>query len=219
MARGLTLILVVAAIFSSYMPKMEGADSDPLQDYCIADFNQPVHVTGYACKPASEVTVEDFIHDGLAQRASTYNINNATATLAFVERFPALNSLGLSMARLDLDVGGIIPPHTHPRGSEIIFVIQGSLYAGFIDTHNKLFARVINPGEVMIFPRGLIHFQLNVGSSPAFAIVSLNAQEPGLQFIANSMFGSLGLKLDVLEKTFLIPTHEALHLHTIFTKM
>ncbi|MCO5568156.1 hypothetical protein L7F22_021853 [Adiantum nelumboides] len=226
MASGFAPFPIAIAVLGAYFcmhaaikGAVEAADGDPLQDFCIADYEQPVHVTGYACKPAGEVTVEDFIHRGLAQRASTANVNNATATLAFVEKFPALNSLGLSMARLDLDVGGIIPPHTHPRGSEIIFVIEGSLYAGFIDTSNKLFARVIYPGEVMLFPRGLIHFQLNVGSSPACAVVALNGQEPGLQFIANSMFGSVGLKLDVLQKAFLISSTEAAHLQSVFTKI
>lgn len=218
MAVSCFVAFLALAIAFSHLPLLPlASDQDPLQDFCVADFVQPLHVTGYACKNPALVNASDFVYHGLSQRGNTSNYNNAAATLCFVEHFAGLNSLGLSMARLDLELGGIIPPHIHPRGSEIIFVIQGSLYAGFVDTKNRLFAQVINAGDVMLFPRGLIHFQLNVGKVPAFAIVALNGQEPGLQFIANSMFGSY-IKPEVLEKTFSLSGNVVETLQSFFSK-
>ena len=50
-------------------------------------------------------------------------------------------------------------PHFHPRATEIAYVLEGRVYSGFVDTNNEVFAAVIEKGEVMVFPRGLVHFR------------------------------------------------------------
>lgn len=45
-------------------------------------------------------------------------------------------------------------------------------------------------GDVFVFPEGLVHYQRNVDNREAFAIVSLNSQNPGVITIADAVFGS-----------------------------
>jgi quercetin dioxygenase-like cupin family protein len=40
-----------------------------------------------------------------------------------VEEFPALNTQGVSHLRLDFDIGGVLPLHTHPLAAETRFVL------------------------------------------------------------------------------------------------
>lgn len=45
-------------------------------------------------------------------------------------------------------------------------------------------------GDVFVFPEGLIHFQFNLGRTPAVAIAALSSQNAGVITIANTIFGS-----------------------------
>ncbi|KAJ7513412.1 hypothetical protein O6H91_24G006200 [Diphasiastrum complanatum] len=198
------LLVFPALLLVQFAPlNVNAADADPLQDFCVADLTKDLYLNGYPCKTPAAVTTDDFVFDGLTAPPQTNNSVGASAILADVDTFAGLNSLGLSFAKLAFAKGGIIQPHTHPRASEIIYVVKGTLYAGFVTADNKLFAKVISKGEVMIFPRGLIHFQLNVGDAPAQAVVALNSQSPGFQTISSALFGS-NIKDEVLQKSFLI---------------
>ncbi|EFJ33676.1 hypothetical protein SELMODRAFT_227520 [Selaginella moellendorffii] len=208
----LQLLVIAAPIFQV----ITASDPDPLQDFCVADLTKDLTLNGYPCKRAANTTTEDFIFSGLRNSGNTSVPTGAAAVFGFVQDYPGLNTLGLGIARLDWAPGGLIPPHTHPRGSEIIYVVKGSLYAGFVTTQNQLFARVISKGDVMIFPRGLIHWQLNVGNTTAMAIVTLDSQSPGFQLIANSMFGSDILD-EVLVKTFFIDENAVRQLKATFS--
>lgn len=115
--------------------------------------------------------------------------------------FPGLNTLGMSFVRADFDVGGVNVPHFHPRATETAFVLEGKIYSGFVDTNNRVYAKVIEKGEVMVFPRGLLHFQMNVGDTAASILGSFNSQNPGLQKIPSAIFGS-GIEEKLLEKAF-----------------
>ncbi|KAK8351486.1 hypothetical protein V6Z12_A05G035500 [Gossypium hirsutum] len=92
-------------------------------DFCVGDLNGPVGPAGYSCKKT--VTVNDFVYSGLAATGNTSNLIKAAVTPAFSAQFPGVNGLGISIARLDLSVGGVIPMHTHPGASEVLVVIQG----------------------------------------------------------------------------------------------
>ena len=68
---------------------------------------------------------------------------------------------------------------------------------------NKLFTKILNPGDVFVFPEGLLHFQLNVGKSNAIAFAGLSSQNPGVITIANAVFGSdPPINHNVLAKAF-----------------
>ncbi|KAL3830034.1 hypothetical protein ACJIZ3_018836 [Penstemon smallii] len=158
-----------------------------VQDFCVADLSLPDGPAGYPCKKS--VTENDFVYHGLAAPGNTTNIINAAVTPAFSPQFPGVNGLGLSIARLDLAAGGVIPLHTHPAGSEILVVIQGTICAGFISSfENVIYFKTLNKGDVMVFPQGLLHFQLNSGNGPALGFVSFSSSNPGLQITDFALF-------------------------------
>ena len=122
-----------------------------------------------------------------------------------VVQIPGLNTLGISLARIDYASGGVVPPHTHPRATEILTVLEGSLYVGFVTSNpnNQLITKVLHKGDVFVFPVGLVHFQKNVGYTKAVAISALSSQNPGVITIANAVFGSNpGIEGSVLAKAF-----------------
>ncbi|KAL8518893.1 hypothetical protein ACS0TY_010016 [Phlomoides rotata] len=59
-------------------------------------------------------------------------------TLTNTNNLPGLNTFGLAMARIDIAPNGLVPPHSHPRASELTILLQGSLLVGFVDTWNNL---------------------------------------------------------------------------------
>ncbi|XP_008800295.1 germin-like protein 5-1 [Phoenix dactylifera] len=183
------------------------ADPDMLQDLCVADLNSAVKVNGFVCK--ANVTEDDFFFKGLSSPGATNNTMGSLVTGANVEKVPGLNTLGVSLSRIDYAPGGLNPPHTHPRATEMIFVLYGTLDVGFITTANKLITKTITKGEVFVFPRGLVHFQKNNAAAPAAVIAAFNSQLPGTQSIAVTLFAASPPVPDhVLTKAFQIGTKE-----------
>ncbi|XP_073148938.1 germin-like protein 5-1 [Henckelia pumila] len=182
------------------------ADPDLLQDICVADLTSAVKVNGFTCK--SNVTADDFFSAALANPGVT-NSFGSLVTGANVERIPGLNTLGVSLSRIDYAPGGLNPPHTHPRATEIVFVLYGQLEVGFITTANVLYTKIIKNGEIFVFPKGLVHFQRNNGVGPAAVIAAFNSQLPGTQSIATTLFGASPPVPDiVLATAFQIDTNE-----------
>ncbi|CAN6467145.1 unnamed protein product [Victoria cruziana] len=199
-------------LISLLMLQMSGGwagDPDMLQDICVADLASPVKLNGYACKETSKANASDFFFAGLKNAAATNNSMGSTVTAATVQKIPGLNTLGVSLSRIDYAPGGINPPHTHPRATEVVFVLEGSLDVGFITTANVVISKTIAKGEVFVFPRGLVHFQQNAGESPAAVIAAFDSQLPGTQSIAATLFASSPPVPDaVLAKAFHIGTKQ-----------
>ncbi|WOL11770.1 hypothetical protein Cni_G20534 [Canna indica] len=187
------------------VPPSLAADPDMLQDICVADLNSGIKLNGFACKPAADVTEADFFFDGLAAPGATNNTMGSLVTAANVEMIPGLNTLGVSLSRIDYAPGGLNPPHTHPRATEVVFVIDGALDVGFLTTANQLIVKNIAKGEVFVFPRGLVHFQKNNAAVPAAVIAAFNSQLPGTQSVAATLFAaSPQVPDDVLAMAFQI---------------
>ncbi|XP_073121304.1 germin-like protein 5-1 [Henckelia pumila] len=178
-------------------------DPDPLQDFCIADLLGTFSVNGFPCKPASNVTSDDFVYSGLVNVGNTSNYLGSYLNLANVFAFPGLNTLGVSMTRIDIAVGGVTNPHWHPRATECGVLIQGTVLLGIITSGNVVYSRNVSVGEMYVVPRGLVHFHLNVGNEPALAFSAANSQLPGTVNVAQNMFGSTPSVPDqVLAKAF-----------------
>ncbi|KAJ0253164.1 germin-like protein subfamily 2 member 5 [Hirschfeldia incana] len=194
------LVVIVTMLVSA----LAVAESNMLQDFCVADLSNAVKVNGYPCKDSTQATPEDFYFQGLATAKNTANSSTgAVVTGATVEKLPGLNTLGLSMSRIDYAPNGLNPPHVHPRASEVIFVLEGQLYVGFVTTAGKLVAKYINKGEVFVFPKGLLHFQKNIAkSAPASVLAAFDSQLPGTQSLVASLFGAL--PDNILVETFKI---------------
>ena len=72
--------------------------------------------------------------------------------------FPALNGQSVSIAVLQYPAGSVNPPHTHPHSAELLFLLDGALEVGFVDTTNKLFTQTLQAGDMFVFPKGLVHY-------------------------------------------------------------
>ncbi|XP_062208389.1 germin-like protein 1-1 [Phragmites australis] len=195
-----------AVVLALAAPSLAG-DPDMLQDVCVADLASPIKLNGFPCK--ANVTADDFFFAGLKKPGKISNPAGSLVTAANVEKLPGVNTLGVSIARIDYAPGGQNPPHTHPRATEIVFVLEGTLEVGFITTANKLFTKTITKGEVFVFPRGLVHFQQNRGKGPAAVVAAFNSQLQGTQQIAATLFGAAPpVPTDILAKAFKIGNRE-----------
>ncbi|KAH7654449.1 Germin protein [Dioscorea alata] len=183
------LLLAILALSFSYSL---ASDPSPLQDFCVADLNSNAFVNGFVCKNPKLVTADDFTAHGLDKPGNTSNPQGSAVTPVFVEQLAGLNTLGVSLARLDFAPYGLIVPHYHPRGTEIMTVLEGELYVGFVTSAPdfKLFAKIVKKGDVFVFPKGLVHFQFNYGAKKAVAISGLGSQDPGVVLVPNAVFGS-----------------------------
>ncbi|CAN0914432.1 Putative germin-like protein 2-1 [Linum grandiflorum] len=177
----------------------------PLQDFCVADLDGPITMNGFACKNPANVDANDFFFSGLRFPGNTSNPVGSKVTPAFVTQLPGLNGLGISMVRVDYAPWGLNPPHVHPRATEVLTVIKGTLEVGFVTSNpeNRLITRIINKGDVFVFPIGLVHFQRNIGRGHAKAVSGLSSPNPGIVRIAESVFGSNPeISPDILAKAF-----------------
>ncbi|KAH9728216.1 Germin-like protein subfamily 1 member 16 [Citrus sinensis] len=138
---------------------------------------------------------------------STANQVGSIVTTVNVEQILGLNTTRhIRTFRIDYAPNGQSPPHIHPRASEILLVLEGTLYAGFVTSdnlNNTLITKVLHEGDVFVFPIGLIHFHVNIGNTSAVAYSGLNSQFPGEITIADTIFGAHPrIKPDFLAKAF-----------------
>ncbi|XP_027150206.1 putative germin-like protein 2-1 [Coffea eugenioides] len=194
------------------------SDPSPSQDFCVAinDPNTAVFVNGKICKHPKVVNADDFFFQGLNKLGNAANQQGCNVTSANANNLAGLNTLGVSLARLDFFPYGLNPPHTHPRATEVLFVLEGTLHVGFVTSNppnnmkNQLFTKTLNLGEIFIpFPlkkkEGLIHFQFNVGKMNVVAFVGFSSQNPRVNTIANAVFGSNPpISPDVITKVLLL---------------
>ncbi|CAN4108234.1 unnamed protein product [Withania somnifera] len=181
--------ILTIAILAVVISISHASDPSPLQDFCVA-VNDPmaaVFVNGKFCKDPKDVSADDFFRPGLNVPGNTSNQLGSAVIAVNVNNLSGLNTLGISLARID----------------------YGTLYVGFIlsnagpNLKNKLFTKILHPGDVFIFPIGLIHFQFNVEKTKAVAFAGLGSQNPGVITIANAIFGSDSpINDDVLAKAF-----------------
>ncbi|BBN00970.1 protein MpCupin25 [Marchantia polymorpha subsp. ruderalis] len=140
--------------------RVEAADPDPLVDFS-ANATTPV------------------FRNIFANGDVTTGSGGVRAALD-IGKFPALTSEGLTVVQFKMVPCGENVPHTHPRATELLSLISGGpLQAGFVDTKGETHINILYPGDLIVFPRGLLHFEINVGTEIAFYISALNSQNPG----------------------------------------
>ncbi|TYG87229.1 hypothetical protein ES288_A13G196900v1 [Gossypium darwinii] len=209
-------IFVAIFILALASPLTFASDPSPLQDFCVA-INDPkgsVFVNRKFCKDAKLAKADDFYFSGLHIRKTTSNTFGSIVTPLNVAQMPGLHTLGISMVRIEYASNGSLnPPHTHPRALEILVVLEGTLHIGFVTSNpdNRLISKVLYPGDVFVFPVGLIHFQYNIGNveksikgnTYAVAFAGLSSENPWVITIANAVFGSNpSINADILAKAF-----------------
>lgn len=182
-----TTLLLLVLIFTTLNMVMSG-DPDILTDFVTP--------------PNAIPNATFFTYTGLRPLISGPAPTAFTVTKASLAEFPALNGQSVSYAVLQFPAGSVNPTHTHPRASELLFLIHGSLDVGFVDTTNKLFTQTLQSGDLFIFPKGLVHYQYNPDAqNPAIAISSFGSASAGTVSIPNGVFAS-GIDDDILAKSF-----------------
>ncbi|PIN18044.1 hypothetical protein CDL12_09300 [Handroanthus impetiginosus] len=168
------------------------SDPNPLHDYCVANVKGPRNFFSnlVPCINPDETSVSHFATSALSEPGDM-NQFNFNVTLTNINNLPGLNTLGLAMARADIAVNGLVPPHSHPRASEVSILLEGSLLVGFVDTSNRLYTQRLRSGDCFVFPKGLIHFLYNTDLvNPAVTISGLSSQNPGAQISSLATFTS-----------------------------
>jgi len=191
------MIQTILFFFALISYTSNAIDSD---DFCVADLSFPDTPSGYPCKSENNVTADDFVFSGLNIAANTStNSFKVAFTPVKVDKIPGLNGLGISVARIDLGFNGSVPMHTHPGVGEFIIVIQGQMTAGFI-TPTKVFMKTLNPGDVWVFPTGLLHFILNTGPGNAVAYSAYTSSNFATHLTDFLLFGN-SLPTPTVQKT------------------
>uniref|UniRef100_A0A5B7B948 Germin-like protein n=1 Tax=Davidia involucrata TaxID=16924 RepID=A0A5B7B948_DAVIN len=175
-------------------------DPDNLQDTCPTAplTKQSIFINGFPCKDPSTTIASDFKTSILNHAGDTDNFLHSITTIVTAADLPGLNTLGLSVARTDIELDGLVMPHSHPRASEMLFVTKGVVVAGFIDTKNRVFQKVLKEGDVFVVPRGLLHYALNAGFEFATVFSVLNSHNPGVVSISDAMFAGDSAAIQML---------------------
>ncbi|KAJ9173305.1 hypothetical protein P3X46_016456 [Hevea brasiliensis] len=168
-------------------------DPDILKDFLVPPSLDP-----------STITRQYFTFTGFRHLSNVNLTGNTTAlvTKATLKEFPALEGQGVSVSAIIYPPSGINLPHVHPRASELLMVLQGSLEVGFVDSTNKLFTQTLQAPDMFIFPKGLVHFQVNTKTdSPSKALGVFGSANAGTVSLPSTLFGS-GISAEILAVAF-----------------
>ncbi|KAL3689439.1 hypothetical protein R1sor_015748 [Riccia sorocarpa] len=192
--------------------------------FCLAAFlvlsahaADPEEIRDFAAPPAGTALDGNYFTSTRLRNISVENKGSfANVTAVNVNFFPALSGLGVSNALLIYPPGSVNVPHTHPRGTETLFItarmctvtlfiIEGCLEVGLIDTTAPvpvLFTQTLQKDDIFVFPRGLVHFQINKSNKTTVkAYASFSSTNPGLVSLPRTLFG-VNIHGDVLTKSF-----------------
>ncbi|KAK7273977.1 hypothetical protein RIF29_15046 [Crotalaria pallida] len=185
------------------------------RDFCIADLKGVESPAGYPCKPPKTITVDDFVFS--TSTKGTPNAFNFSITPAFVDQFPALNGLGISIATVEIKKGGELPLHTHPDANEVVILENGSVTAGFISsTYNKVYVKTLTTkGNIIVLPKGLLHFIINNGKGKAALTLIFTSVRPRVQILDLALFGN-NFDSGVISKTTFLDPQQVKKLKGIF---
>ncbi|KAK1262362.1 Germin-like protein 9-3 [Acorus gramineus] len=187
-----TMALALLLAMTSYA-SVGASDPDILSDFVVPPTLDP-----------DTITRQFFTFTGFRnlRKANLTGKTNAMIAKATKKEFPALDGQSVSVATIMYPPSGINPPHTHPRAAELLIVLQGTLEVGFVNTQNKLFVQTLQPADLFIFPKGLVHFQVNRDTVfPAVALGVFGSASAGTVSLPSSVFGS-GISEDILAKAF-----------------
>lgn len=190
-------------------------DPHPLQDYCVADNQSPLSINGVPCIDPNKAKPSHFTTSVLSKptSANTSQFGFNVRMINTVD-LPGLNTLGLTMSRIDIVPKGSVPPHSHPRASEVTICLKGQLQVGFVDTSNRLYQQTLQPGDSFVFPKGLLHFLYNLNSRvPVLMVSGFSSQKPGTQFASIATFKSIpDIPDEVLKNAFKITNQDVIRI-------
>ncbi|XP_004251388.1 germin-like protein 9-3 [Solanum lycopersicum] len=182
----LKTVLVVVAVFS-ISSMAQASDPDILSDFIV-----PV---------GSAIDGNLFTFNGTRAIFGSV-IQKFSVTKVGKAEFPVLDGQSVSLAVLQFPRGSVNPPHTHPRAAELLFVVEGSLEVGFVDTTNKLYTQTLQVGDLFVFPKGLVHYQYNSNRNElATAVSGFGSANAGTVSLPTTLFAT-GIDDQILAKSF-----------------
>lgn len=122
--------------------------------------------------------------------------------------YPITRGLATSQTRFILYPHGCNPPHEHPNAVETLYVFMGRIRVVIVEPNfGTKYEYILEPDMTVVFPRGFIHFQHNIGSGNASYISTLNSDNPGVLTIATR---TCQLPYEVLASSFGLKTKDAI---------
>lgn len=184
-------ILLLVDFFTAAPLIASASDPDILTDFVV-----PENLTSTIDGNFFTFTAMCILMDENTPEPKSFTVLKASAS-----EFPVLLGQSVSFAVLLFPRGFVNPPHTHPRSAELLFLIGGTLDIGFVDAMNKLYTRTLQPGDMFVFPKGLVHFQSCKANESAVAVSSLGSASAGTVLVPATVFG-IGITDEVLAKSF-----------------
>ncbi|KAF2640052.1 RmlC-like cupin [Massarina eburnea CBS 473.64] len=130
----------------------------------VYDFNTAIPLPEVAYKPGS--------------------VKNANAAT-----FPVLTDLGMTISQLNLGPCAMLPPHLHPRATNLVLSISGNTTTYMWNENGvNLVQTEMTPGKVTVFPRGSLHAMQNNGCDNAYLVSALNSEDTGTLNILNGLW-------------------------------
>ncbi|KAF2200559.1 RmlC-like cupin [Delitschia confertaspora ATCC 74209] len=84
--------------------------------------------------------------------------------------FPALTGLGMTLAVLNLGPCAMLPPHFHPRATNLVVAVQGETDSFMVGENGvDMVKQRLTPGVMTIFPKGSLHMMANTGMFPSLS--------------------------------------------------
>lgn len=168
----------------------------------LASAGDPDILTDFVAPADPAINGTFFTFSGFRNIPTTPAEPTLKVTKATVTELPALEGQSVSMAYLEFPPGAINPPHTHPRGSELLYLLYGKLEVTVVDTKNVAYTQVLQTGDMFVFPKGLVHLQYNRNHKEmAYALSAFGSVNAGTVSVPNAVFAT-GIDDVILAKAF-----------------
>ncbi|KAH7323450.1 RmlC-like cupin domain-containing protein [Rhexocercosporidium sp. MPI-PUGE-AT-0058] len=129
----------------------------------------------------------DWLFDFKAQESYTYTPGSVVN--ANVATFPALTTMGMTMAMLNLGPCAMLPPHMHPRATNLVVAVEGTTNTYMMEENGaRVVKQTLTPGKMTIFPQGSLHTMQNTGCTNATLVSALNSEDQGTLNLLNSLY-------------------------------
>lgn len=180
-----SIVLLASLVLAAWAALVTAGDPDIITDFVAPAVNGTFFTfTGFRNLPTQPA-------------AAALKVTKAT-----LSEFAALEGQSVSLAYLEFPPGAINPPHTHPRGSELLYLVYGKLEVTVVDTKNVAYTQILETGDMFVFPKGLVHLQYNRNHKEmAYAVSAFGSANAGTFSVPNSVFAT-GIDDVILAKAF-----------------
>ncbi|KAL5116995.1 hypothetical protein ACEQ8H_005081 [Pleosporales sp. CAS-2024a] len=130
------------------------------------------------------------------------NFNSPTGAVLIADApsFPALTTHGMTISLLKLAACGMLPPHLHPRATNLVTAVTGNTTTYMIAENGvRPVVTQLTPMKMTIFPAGSLHSMQNNDCNPALLISALNSEDTGTNNILPSLWD---MPWDIIQAAF-----------------